>query len=98
MRYLTFAADYMQPTLRDEDPDVYLDPLQELPAELGAEIIDWNERYQAIVPMDPAARSAAADAIGVLDLRGLELASRIAEALRPSKVRYYSEGLMRYLP
>lgn len=97
MRYLILAADYLQPTLRDDDPDSDLDLLQELSAELKLDIAEWNEGYQVIIPMDPDARSAAADLISTLDLRGLALAARIEKELRSVKVRYFSEGLLKPL-
>ncbi|GAA1816003.1 hypothetical protein GCM10009749_27280 [Agromyces neolithicus] len=43
-------------------------------------------------------RAEVASFIQDLDTRGLELAERIAAELRPAKVWYYSEGLLRYLP
>jgi hypothetical protein len=98
VKYLTLSADYLRPNLRDEDPDVDLDPLQALSDRLAAEIVGWNDRYQVVVSMDMPARVSAADLIGELDRNGLDLATRIEQELRPARVRYYSEGLMGYLP
>lgn len=64
---------------------------------LAAEVLDWNERYQVVVPMDMSARASAADLIDELDRQGIDLAARIEDDLNPAKVRYYSEGLMRYV-
>lgn len=95
MRYLTFSADYMEPSLRDDDSDKPR-PWDMLAPQLKAEIVRWNDDYRPIVSMDLAQRKAMAELIDDLDARGLNLASRIAEKLGQAKVRYYSEGLLSY--
>lgn len=52
----------------------------------------WNARCQTVVPLHVVARFTTSDEIERLDQAGLELAGRIARALSPAKVRYYSEG------
>lgn len=98
MRHLILSADYLRPSLRDEDSSTESDPWQELSPTLAAEILEWNDRYQVVVPMDMPARVTAAGLIDQLDRDGVDLAARIQDDLNPAKVRYYSEGLMRYLP
>jgi hypothetical protein len=66
-----------------------------------AELADWNSRYQVVIPMEMAERKAGqvSALIHELDQEGLKLADHIARAARDeSKVRYYSEGWLRYLP
>lgn len=98
MRYLVLAADYVEPKLRDDPSNGGPDPWEGLSSELRDDIAQWNESYQVVVPMDLRQRTEAAAFIQDLDTRGLELALRVAVELSPAKVRYYSEGLLRYLP
>ncbi len=99
MRYLTVVADYTQSPLRDDYIGTVVPEEIGLSWELGARLRDWNDRYRAIIPLDPADRmSAPASAlIDVLDDEGLNLADAIGSALEDVKVRYYSEGRLRYL-
>ena len=94
------SADYLELSLQDEQAGpARIDKLG-LPTPLVQELRDWNERYQPIIPRDIAERSSNAVSmlIGSLDQEGLTLADRIADALGGrAKVRYYSEGLLRYL-
>ncbi|SKF62260.1 Uncharacterised protein [Mycobacteroides abscessus subsp. abscessus] len=96
MRYLALAADYMKPTLRDVDADID-EPWRLLSTGLTGQVRTWNQEYHKFVATDLKARVAAAELISELDQRGLELAARIEEELRPAKVRDFNEGLMRYL-
>lgn len=95
MRYLTLAADYLEPSVIDEALELSsLDDLG-LSTPLTDEVRAWNARYQKVVPLPPGQRLALADEIERLDRVGLELAGKIATELAPAKVRYYSEGLSR---
>lgn len=97
MRYLTLAADYLEPSVTDAATELLdLDALG-LSAVLSEAVRAWNSRYQRIVPLPPAERLALADEIGRLDRAGLDLAGMIAAELAPAAVRYYSEGLSREL-
>lgn len=99
MRYLTLAADYTQSALRDD----YLGTV--VPEEIGIadslaeKIRDWNKRYRSIIPLDQSARSETpvAERIGLLDEEGLRLVAEIEEQLGEVKVRYFSEGHLRYV-
>lgn len=101
MRYLTLMADYTASALRDdfagpvEPEDLGLD------ASLAAAICDWNERYRAVIPLGERERAAADVVLLIesLDEEGLSLVDQVGGALEEdgSKVRYYSEGLLRYL-
>jgi hypothetical protein len=98
VRYLVLSADYLEPRLRDDSRDDDANSWRVLSLELQADLARWNRDYQVVVPMDLAQRTQAADLIQELDTRGLQLARRISLEVGPSKVRYYSEGLMRYRP
>jgi hypothetical protein len=63
--------------------------------ELRHAIVDWNERYQFIIPMEMSERSNPSNGriISELDAEGLELADRLKTELpEVVKVGYYSEG------
>ena len=95
MRYLTLAADHLEPSVTEEALELSsLDDLG-LSTPLTDEVRAWNARYQRVVPLPGSERFALADEIERLDRAGLELARRIAAELAPAKVRYYSEGLSR---
>ncbi|HVE95051.1 MAG TPA: hypothetical protein VNB24_09035 [Acidimicrobiales bacterium] len=100
MRYLTLAADYTQSALRDDLLGTVVPEEVGLSEALGDSIRDWSARYRAIIPLDEGerAQSPAAELIRSLDEEGLSLATQIAAAHPAFKVRYYSEGLLRYVP
>lgn len=99
MRYFVLAADHLESSLRDEQTGpVTIDELA-LTTTLVGELSYWNERYQTIIPREVAERSSpsASALIDSLDSEGLKLADRIdAELEGEAKVRYYSEGLLKY--
>ncbi len=99
MRYLTVVADYTQSPLRDDYVGTVVPEEIGLSWELGAQLRDWNDRYRAIIPLDLADRTSApaSDLIDLLDDEGLTLADAIGSTLQDVKVRYYSEGRLRYL-
>jgi hypothetical protein len=99
MRYLTLIADYTQSPLRDDFVGTVVPEEIGLPWELGDRLRDWNGRYRAVIPIDVAerARGPVSELIDELDEEGLRLAAEIASALDEVKVRYYSEGRLRYV-
>ncbi len=100
MHYLTVMADYTGSALRDDfagpvDPEAL-----GLDASTAAALREWNERYRAVIPLGQRDRAASdiASLVATLDQEGMALADRVAAALADgSKVRYYSEGLLRHL-
>lgn len=100
MRYLILSADYTQSALRDEHVGHVVPEEVGLPWALGDQIRDWNERYRRVIPLGPEERaeSETAALIVSLDEEGLALAAEIADVLADAKVRYFSEGLLRYVP
>lgn len=69
---------------------------KELSPLLREEIMRWNAEYQMIIPLDSHARVSMSGVIEDLDTRGLDLAARVEAELAPAKVKYYSEGLLKY--
>jgi len=100
MRYLTLAADYTQSALRDDYIGTVVPEEVGLPGDLGDRIRDWNARYRAVIPLDESQRAQrlVAELIEALDDEGISLVNDIAEALSEVKVRYFSEGHLRYAP
>lgn len=101
MMHLTLSADYLGFSLRDGAAEVVTPQDLGLSAELVAELDHWNSRYQSIIPMEMAERQEGrpSSLIRELDQAGQELADRIANIVPGKfKVRYYSEGLLKYMP
>lgn len=98
MRYLTLMADYTQSGLRDDYIGTVVPEEVGLSDDLGDRIRAWNERYRAIIPLDETARTEpqAAALIEELDRLGLALVEEIAN-YSEIKVRYFSEGRLRYV-
>ncbi|SDT06996.1 hypothetical protein SAMN04489812_4025 [Microlunatus soli] len=97
MRYLTLAADYMDPVLTEVDGGAVSLGEAGLSRDLIDDIISWNADYQEIVRVVPGERRDRLSDIMRLDERGLELARRVASEASPARVRYYSEGLLKHL-
>jgi|GEM_PF-3533391 len=98
MKYLVLTADYGDYSLRSEfEEDAQIRRL--LCTELQVRLERWNESYQAVVHLPEADRASdrVAAQIRQLDTEGLALANAIATELRPAKVKYFSEGLLRHL-
>ncbi len=98
MKYLTLAADYLEPSIRDDGSGAQSSPGElGIPADLAQEIRSWNDRYQPVIPASTRQRDTMKTEISELDKIGLDLAGRISVALGDAKVRYFSEGLLRHL-
>lgn len=100
MRYLTLAADYTQSALRDDFVGTVVPEEVGLTEGLGDRIREWNGKYKAIIPLDEAERGSGptAELIKELDEEGLLLVDAIEAELSDTKVRYFSEGRLRYIP
>ena len=68
--------------------------------ELGDRLREWNDRYRPVIPLDLDDRTSGpiAELVTTLDLEGLRLTEAVAAELGDVKVRYYSEGRLRYVP
>jgi hypothetical protein len=100
MHYLTVMADYTGSALRDDFGGPVEPEALGLDASTAAAIREWNQRYRVVIPLGQRERAAPENEsiVATLDREGLALADRVAAALADgSKVRYYSEGLLRHL-
>lgn len=94
MRYLTLSVGYNS-FLRD-DFDGEFDCLN-LSDELVGELEVWYEEYLPVIQLDQSARMAMHEEIRRLDDRGIELGREIQKQLNDVKVRYYSEGWLKFI-
>jgi len=99
MQYLTLIADYTQSPLRDDSVGTVVPEEIGLPWDLGDRLRDWNARYRAVIPVEVADRAygPVSELIDELDEEGQRLAAEVASTLNEAKVRYYSEGRLRYV-
>jgi hypothetical protein len=100
MRYLTVAADYTQSCLRDDFEGPMEPETLGLPQILCDELRKWNDQYRKVIPLseEDRERATVVQLIRRLDEQGQWLAEWVAETLEPEvKVRYYSEGCLKYL-
>jgi hypothetical protein len=95
--YLTLSADYLEPSVHDDQGTTLSLAALNLPAELVDRIRRWNEAYQLVIPATAERRSELASEIAELDKVGLGLARELSSVLGGAKIRYFSEGLLRPL-
>ena len=98
MRYLTLIPDYTNSCLQD-DFEGYLQ-LSEL--KLSHNLLDslkkWHEEYKKIIPLPIEQRNKIMDQINNLDRDGLKLAKQISKEIPGgAKVKYFSEGQLKYI-
>jgi hypothetical protein len=100
LRYLTLAADYTQSALRDDFIGSVVPEEVGISDTLSARIRAWNTRYRAVIPLHETQRvqSPTTELIDALDEEGRFLAKEIAAESPEFKVRYFSEGRLRYDP
>lgn len=98
MKYLTLIPDYTQSCVRDDfNGNVELEEFG-LPQDFIMEIVSWHSAYRKIIPLDESQRNVLTNEIDKLDNQGLDFARRIAELVPGgAKVRYFSEGKLKYL-
>ena len=99
MRYLTIIPDYAGSCIRDDyNGQVNIEDL-ELPQDFLEEISFWHKSYRMIIPLSEEERAARKEEIKDLDKQGIELSRKLTDLLpEGAKVKYFSEGLMKYLP
>ena len=102
MRYLTVTADYRSTGIKDDYKDdviLFLD-FSELPVskELWDRLQDWVEEYSKIIPLSSEERKSEMNVINELDKEGIRIAKLFREELGHDncKIKYYSEGLLKY--
>ncbi len=96
MRYLILSADYNS-IIRDEyNSEFELDDLN-LSIELFLKLKDWYRKYYPLISMSDEERSKIQKLILELDEEGLNIAHLIMEQINDCKVKYFSEGQLKYL-
>ena len=99
MRYLTIIPDYTGSCIKDDLTGRIDIEALELPQDFLDEISSWHESYKVIIPLSDEQRASRREEIEGLDNQGLELSQRLGNlVLGGAKVKYFSEGLMKYLP
>ncbi|HFD32745.1 MAG TPA: hypothetical protein ENJ28_08595 [Gammaproteobacteria bacterium] len=99
MRYLTVIPDYTGSCIKDDYAGlIEIDELQ-LPKDYIDEINSWHAAYRKIIPLCDEQRELQVAEINRLDEQGLKLSKKLSKLVPGgAKVKYFSEGLMKYLP
>ncbi len=99
MRYLIIIPDYTGSCIKDEFiGQIDIEKL-ELPQDYVEELSSWHESYRLIIPLSDEERVAHKGRIEELDKQGLVLSKKLKKLMSGgAKVRYFSEGLLKYLP
>lgn len=99
MRYLTIAPNYTGSCIQDDfSGPIDLSELN-LPQDFINEITAWHLKYRSIIPLSDEDRKVVISEIKILDIQGLILAEKLRKIIPGgAKVRYFSEGLLKYLP
>ncbi|WP_147915165.1 hypothetical protein [Rhodococcus rhodnii] len=98
MKYLRLSADYSHLGLTAVGAGPVDVRSLDAPRGLVDDLEKWNADYQPIIQMSRNERASegAQERIRSLDIRGMDLADRLAsESAESCKVEYYSEGLLR---
>lgn len=99
MKYLTIIPDYTGSCIKDDFTGRIDIKDLELPQDIIDEISSWHESYRVIIPLSEEQRAVRKREIDDLDKQGLELSKKLADLVPGgAKVKYFSEGLMKYLP
>ena len=69
----------------------------ELPRQLVERLKRWHQEYFPIISMDENERLNSYANILQLDIEGVDLAEEIKSTLRTIKIKYYSEGQLKYI-
>jgi hypothetical protein len=99
MKYLVIVADYNSSGIKDKfEGELDRDDIN-LPETIWEELTDWVSKYQEIIPMDRKQRIKVREKIDELDKKGIALKQKIIDHCEGNaKVKYYSEGLLQYIP
>ena len=99
MRYLTIIPDYTKFCIQDDfNEQIKIEELH-LPENYIKEVTSWHARYRSIIPLDDNERQKQKLEIERLDKQGLELSKKLQQLVPGgAKVKYFSEGLLKYLP
>ena len=95
MMYLTLSTDVNSFLKNDFDSNFNLDELN-MSSSLLNELNSWYNDYYPIILIDINERKNIQTVIEELDKRGILLAQKLMKVNNDIKVRYYSEGLLKY--
>lgn len=98
MKYLTMSSDYASSGIKDDFGREI--QRRDLPVEdvLWERLSEWLEKYNKIIMMEAQERKENINLINRLDNEGMQLARDFKNNLGSEyKIRYYSEGLLKYL-
>ena len=98
MRYIVLMPDYTGSCVRDEfGEEIKLESLN-LPKNILDEINIWHEAYRKIIPLTMEERTQKIDDIEKLDVQGLKIANSLKKLIPGgAKVKYFSEGKLKYI-
>lgn len=96
MKYLVLTAEYNS-MLHDEFDSGFDYMDLNLPEELTGKLKEWYEDYWPIIQLNSVERARLNAEIHKLDKRGIELAKEVKFQFGEAKVKYYSEGLLKYI-
>jgi hypothetical protein len=97
-RYLTISADYLSSGIKDDfNGELQCEDLP-ISLELWELLTNWVKSYSTIIQEDVIARREKLGKIKQLDDEGILILKKISQELGSGyKIRYYSEGLLKYL-
>lgn len=96
-RYLTVTANYTGSCIQDDYVgEINLKNLN-LKFEFLNELSLWNEEYKKIIPLSDQERLSLIKKIDKLDEWGINISKKLMDLFPNSKIRYYSEGKLKYL-
>jgi hypothetical protein len=99
MRYLTIIPDYTGSCIKDEFTGQLVIEELGLPQAYINAITLWNVSYRVIIPLSEDQKRALRKEIEQLDRQGIEFSQQLKDLVPGgTKVKYFSEGLMKYLP
>jgi hypothetical protein len=97
MQYLVISADINYTGIKEEfGKDLEREQLK-VSDKLWEELSLWVLEYMPIIPLDLHERKIQSALIADLDRRGMELRQKFVKELGDVKIKYYSEGLLKYL-
>jgi len=98
MKYMVLMPDYTGSCLRDEfEGELNIDELG-LSTQIINELKNWHNKYRKIIPLSMEEREAVVERIEELDRNGINIAKKLEiEVKDGAKVRYFSEGKLKYL-
>ena len=98
MKYLVITADYNTSGIKDEFEGDLEKGDVELSDAIWNELENWVSAYQEIIPMTQEQRALEKEKIAKLDKTGIAIKQKVIEHFNGEvKIKYYSEGLLKYI-